>query len=127
MFFEGNYELAIDFFSCGQGVSLTNPFGGIVQGFEGVAKKLRLAVANCKEGVQSALGTLRGILPATWDIFWRLKDAKQRSGGRRDITPMSLRVTSIFRLENGTWMLVRRRAESLVPPQELDSGIRTQT
>lgn len=46
-FFRGNPEPAIEFFSHERDVSLANPFGGIAHDHRGgVAKKVRLAVAN---------------------------------------------------------------------------------
>jgi hypothetical protein len=44
-------------------------------------------------------------------------------GGREDITPISARVTSIVRPEDGTWKVVHRHADLITTAQPAESVI----
>ena len=44
-------------------------------------------------------------------------------GAREDITPFALRVTTIFRLEEGTWRVVHRHADPITTAQPAESVI----
>ena len=44
-------------------------------------------------------------------------------GGREDICPVALRVTSIFRPEGGTWKVVHRHADPITTAQPAESVI----
>jgi ketosteroid isomerase-like protein len=46
-----------------------------------------------------------------------------RVGGGEDITPVALRVTSIFRPEDGTWKIVHRHADPITTSQPAESVI----
>jgi ketosteroid isomerase-like protein len=44
-------------------------------------------------------------------------------GGREDITPITVRVTTIFRPEEGTWKVVHRHADPITTLQPAESVI----
>jgi ketosteroid isomerase-like protein len=46
-----------------------------------------------------------------------------KMGGRDDVAPVSLRVTSIFRNEDGRWRLVHRHADPITSGRGPDSVI----
>jgi ketosteroid isomerase-like protein len=51
----------------------------------------------------------------------RVERARAKVGGREDITPFALRVTMIFRPEEGTWKIVHRHADPITTPQPAES------
>jgi ketosteroid isomerase-like protein len=50
-----------------------------------------------------------------------IERAKAKVGGREDIAPSALRVTMIFRPEEGTWKVVHRHADPITTPQPAES------
>jgi ketosteroid isomerase-like protein len=46
-----------------------------------------------------------------------------KMGGNDDVTPFALRVTMIFRPEDGEWKLVHRHADPITTPQPAESMI----
>src|SRR5437899_12105157 len=42
---------------------------------------------------------------------------RAKVGGREDLAPVELRVTSVFRLEGGAWKIVPRHADPITTPQ----------
>jgi hypothetical protein len=52
-----------------------------------------------------------------------IERAKAKIGGREDITPFDLRVTMIYRPEEGTWKVVHRHADPITTAQQAESVI----
>jgi ketosteroid isomerase-like protein len=52
-----------------------------------------------------------------------LERFRVKMGGRQDITPVTLRTTSIFRPEEGTWKVVHRHADPITTVQTPESVI----
>jgi len=48
---------------------------------------------------------------------------KAKIGGSEDITPFALRVTMIFRPEEGIWKIVNRHADPITTAQSAESVI----
>ena len=48
---------------------------------------------------------------------------RAKVGGSENITPVTLRVTSILRAEDGTWKIVHRYADPISTPQPAESVI----
>jgi ketosteroid isomerase-like protein len=51
----------------------------------------------------------------------RVERAKAKVGGREEIAPIALRVTMIFRPEDGTWKVVYRHADPITTAQPAES------
>ena len=49
-------------------------------------------------------------------MILELEQAEAKIGGREDVASFGLRVTSVFRPENGTWKLVHRHADPITTP-----------
>ena len=58
-------------------------------------------------------------LPTTVEI----ESYRARVGGADEITPVSVRVTTIFRRENGMWKVVHRHADPITAPRQAESVI----
>ena len=74
---------------------------GEIVGFENVAKHVSLGLAYIVE----------------------IEQLKSKVGAREDVAPFSLRVTSIFGPEEGTWKVVHRHADPITTPQPAESVI----
>ena len=48
------------------------------------------------------------------------------SGGSDEIAPVSLRVTTVFRREDGEWRIVHRHADPITSPRSLESLLQQQ-
>ncbi len=122
-FIKGNPEPVIGFFSRGQGVSLANPFGGFARGRDEVPKRVRLACTYYKDGRSVGFENIAKFVAQDLAYIVEIERYEARTGGREEIAQVSLRVTSIFRREDGTWKLVHRQADPLVDVQSSDSGV----
>ena len=102
---------------------LANPFGGIIRGWKSVTETEESAASLYKEGT----ATFQNIVTyATADFAYlvEVEEYKAKLGERPDISTVSLRVTSIFRVEDGVWKLAHRHADPLTAVRSKESVIK---
>ena len=81
------------------------------------------AASNLRDGGMVAFEEVaKYVTPELAYTVW-LERQQARVGGRQDITPFVLRVTMIYRLEDGTWKVVHRHADPITTPQPAESMI----
>jgi ketosteroid isomerase-like protein len=104
-------------------VTLANPFGPPVRGWEQVAQTLERAASNFRDG--EAKGFERVVTGVTPELAYivEVERSQTKIGGRDDISPISVRVTTIFRPEDGTWKVVHRHADPITSPRSAESVI----
>src|ERR687890_660709 len=105
---KGNPEPLKMVYSHREDVSLANPFGPPVRGWEQAAATMERAASNYKDG--EIVGFENVAKYATPELAYIVEVERYRAkvGGGEDLAPISLRVTSIFRREDGVWKIVHR-------------------
>jgi ketosteroid isomerase-like protein len=90
-----------------------SPRGDHLEGVEAVAGRYERDAASFHKGGSTGLEVLQA--SASGDLaFWTgLQHAKARMGRNGEATEMTLRVTEVFRLEDGSFKLVHRHADPL--------------
>jgi ketosteroid isomerase-like protein len=123
-FMKGNPEPVQKLFSHREDVSLANPLGPPAHGWEQVARTIERAASNFRDGeFLSAEIIERNVTSELAYAVW-LERAKAKVSGEEDIfAPIALRVTMIFRPEEGTWKVVHRHADPITTPQPAESVI----
>jgi ketosteroid isomerase-like protein len=110
-------------FSHRDDVSLANPFGPPARGWDEVAATMNRAASNLREGGMVAFEEVaKYVTPELAYTVW-LEQQKAKLGGRGDVTPFTLRVTMIYRPEEGTWKVVHRHADPITSPRSPESVI----
>jgi ketosteroid isomerase-like protein len=123
---KGNPQPMQMMFSHRDDATLANPFGGIAHGGEEVAERLVRAASQIRDGEFVDFETVeKYVTPELAYVVW-IERVKAKVGGREDITPFALRVTMIFRPEEGTWRVVHRHADPLTTPQPAESLLQAQ-
>jgi ketosteroid isomerase-like protein len=119
----GNPEPLKEMYSHGEDVSLANPFGPPVRGWDEAARTMERAASNYRDG--EIVGFENVAKYATSDLAYIVEVERYRAkvGGREEITPLTLRVTSILRPEGGTWKIVHRHADPITTPRPAESVI----
>lgn len=123
-FVKGNPEPFKMLFSHRDDVSLANPSGQAVRGWKQVAETMDRAASWYRDG--EFIGFENVATFDTPDLVCIVEVERYRAkiGGRDEVTPMTLRVTSILRPEDGTWKFVHRHADSLTTVQSPESLIK---
>lgn len=104
-------------------VSLGNPFGPFVRGWKQAAATMERASALYKDGEIIGFETVTTFATPDLVCLVEFERYKAKVGGREDLTPIALRVTSVFRSEDGRWKLVHRHADPITTPQTAESVI----
>ncbi len=93
-------------------VLLANPFGPAVRGLEKVAKAADYAASRFSEGEVSQPERIVTHISGGLAVIHEAEHWKTRVGGG-ELKPFDLRVTSVYRREDGKWRLVLRHADPI--------------
>ena len=120
-FLKGNPEPVQKLFSHREDVSLANPYGPPVRGWEQVAETMEHAASLRRDGEATGFEIVaKYVTPELAYVVW-VERLKAKVGAREEITPYSLRATMIFRPEDGVWKVVHRHADPITTPQPAES------
>ncbi len=122
-FVKGNPEPQNRIWSHRDDVSLLNPLVPISHGWEQVAQTMENAASQIRDGeIQSFENIVTYVTPELGFIV-ELERTRARVGGSQDVAPISLRVTTIFRPEDGAWKIVHRHADPITSVRPVESVI----
>lgn len=122
-FVKGNDGPAKDLYSHRADVTLANPFGPPVLGWEAVARTMERAASNYSEGQVIGFETVTKY--ATRELAYLLEVERYtiRIGDAENASNVELRVTSVFRPEDGVWKLMHRHADPITSNRPVDSVV----
>src|SRR5215470_7559244 len=102
-FVKGNPEPNKLLFSHREDVTLANPLGPPARGWEQVRETMERAASQLREGEKVGFEIVaKYVTPELAYTVW-IERTKAKVGGRQDVAPIALRVTTIFRPEDGVW------------------------
>ena len=112
-FAKGDPEPLKNLYSRQDDVIIANPFGPPSKGWEKAAATMERAATRYRGG--EAIGFERISEYATADLGYIIEIERYRSkvGGGDNLVPISLRVTTVFRREDGAWRIVLRHADPI--------------
>ena len=122
-FLRGNPEPVKDLFSHTEDVTLANPYGPPVRGWDEVAKTIEHAASLRSDGEFVEWQILVKYVTAELAYVVQIERAEAKIGAREDITPIAVRATMNFRPEEGEWKIVHRHADPITTPQPAESVI----
>jgi ketosteroid isomerase-like protein len=112
-FAKGNPEPVKALWSRRPDVTLANPFGPAVRGWDRVSSALDFASSRFRDGEVTGVETVSTFVAADLASILETERWRAKVSGRTEVTPFDLRVTSTFRLEPDGWKLVHRHADPL--------------
>jgi ketosteroid isomerase-like protein len=119
----GNAEPVKELFSHGDDVTLANPLFPVGRGWAQVAERMEQAASNLRDGEVVAVEDVAKCVTPELAYLVRVERTKVKVGGREDLARSDLRVTMIFRPEDGTWKVVHRHADPITTPRPAESLI----
>ena len=105
-------------------MTLGNPFGPFARGRQNVAERLSGAASNYRDGEVTSVELIAKYLSENLACVVEVENVRAKVGESEEMVPVSLRVTSTFRLERGNWKLVHRHADPITTPRPAASVIR---
>lgn len=116
---KGYHEL----FSERDDVTLGNPFGPFVRGRQKILETTANASTRYLDGEVLGFDLLAKHVSDDLACVVEIERYRAKVGGSDDLATIGLRVTSIFRPEDGAWKLVHRHADPITTPQATESII----
>ena len=120
-FMKGNAEPAKELFSHQEDVTLANPYGPPVRGWARVSQTLEHAASLRRDGELVGVENIAKYVSAELAYVVEIERIKAKVGERQDVTPYALRVTMIFRPEQGSWKVIHRHADAITTAQPVES------
>jgi ketosteroid isomerase-like protein len=112
-------------FSEREDATLANPFGPAARGRSQIEEAGRRAASNYSDGRAVEFENFAKCVTAELGYVMEIERFEARVGRSEEVTPVALRVTSIFRPEDGTWKLVHRHADPITTRRQAESVIQT--
>jgi ketosteroid isomerase-like protein len=122
-FVKGNPEPVKEMVSHKDDVTLANPLGPPARGWDEVAKTVDHAASTIRDGEIIGFEIVSKLVTPELAYILEIERQEAKMGGNDDVTPFALRVTMIFRPEDGEWKLVHRHADPITTPQPAESMI----
>ena len=120
---KGNPEPMKETFSRADDVTLANPWGPFGRGWQEIEAKLDHAATNYRDGHATGFENVGRYERSDLACIAEIERFESKVGGAEDLTPIAIRVTSVFRLEPGGWKVVNRHADPIMSAQKPESII----
>jgi ketosteroid isomerase-like protein len=122
-FLKGNPEPLKKMYSHREEITLANPFGPPVRGWDEVAATLERAASHFRDGEMVGFDHIAEAVTAELAYIVEVERSRAKVDGREESTPVEVRVTTIFRPEDGEWKVVHRHADPITTAQPAESVI----
>jgi ketosteroid isomerase-like protein len=119
----GNPDVYKDLYSHRDDVTLANPFGPPARGWTEVSTRLDGAANNYRDG--EIVGFENVVTVTSSDLAYTVEIERYRArvGGAAEPIPVSVRVTTVFRLDDGVWKVVHRHGDTITAPRPAESVV----
>jgi ketosteroid isomerase-like protein len=122
-FVKGNPEPYKVVFSHREDVTLANPYGPPVRGWQQVSEALERTASRLRDGELVDTETVAKCVTSELAYVVSLVREKAKVGGSKEVTPIALRTTMILRPEGDTWKVVHLHGDPITTPQPAESVI----
>ncbi len=112
-FSRGNPEPIKRLFSRRDDVTLANPFGPAVRGWKNVSAALDAASSRFRDGKKTLFEPVSEYVSPDLATFHDIERWTTKVSGREEHATMVLRVTTVYRREEGGWKIAHRHADPI--------------
>ena len=112
-FVRGDPEPLKSLYSRHDDVVIANPFGPPARGWEKAAETMERAATNYRDGEVVGFERISEFANETLGFIIEIERYRSKVGGSESLTPLALRVTTIFRREDNGWRVVLRHADPI--------------
>jgi ketosteroid isomerase-like protein len=121
----GNPDVFFELYSPGDDATLANPYGPPARGFSQIEAAGRRAAGNYRAGRAVEFENFAKFQTGDLGYTLEIERFETKVAGSDEISPVALRVTSVFRREDGAWRLLHRHADPITTPRSGESVIQT--
>jgi ketosteroid isomerase-like protein len=112
-FSRGDSEPLKSLYSRKDDIIIANPFGPPAKGWAMAAQTMDRAATNYRDGEALGFERISEYGTETLASIIEIERYRSKVGGAAALTPLALRVTTIFRREDGAWRIVLRHADPI--------------
>jgi ketosteroid isomerase-like protein len=121
----GNPDAFLELYSRWDDATLANPYGPPACGFCQIEAAGRRAAGNYRDGRAVEFETFAKFHTGDLGYTLEIERFETKVAGGDEISPVALRVTSVFRWEDAAWRLLHRHGDPITSPRSGDSVIQT--
>jgi ketosteroid isomerase-like protein len=104
-------------------VTVANPFGPPVRGWSEVLATLDRAAQVYEDGEVVGFENISTVITPELAYTVEIERYRARVAGSEQLSPISLRVTTVFRREGDAWKVLHRHADPITSPRPPESVI----
>ena len=101
--------------------TLANPMGPPARGWDQVEQAAERAASQIREGEPCTYERISEVETAELAYLVEIQRTRAKFGGAAELAPVALRVTTIFRWEDGGWRVVHRHADPITAARPVES------
>jgi ketosteroid isomerase-like protein len=120
-FVKGNPEPFKMIYSHREDVSLANPLFPARRGWQQAADAMEGAALNYRDGKAIGFESIAKYVTSDLAYILEIERYEVKVGGSEGVSPVALRVTSIFRPEDGVWKIMHRHADPITTARPAES------
>jgi ketosteroid isomerase-like protein len=117
----GDAEPQMELWSHRDDVTLANPLGPPAKGWRGVRQVVEKAASLLREGEGQTFDLISSYETADLAYDVEIERCRVKLGGADELVPVALRVTTVYRREDGGWQVVHRHADPITQARPVGS------
>ena len=120
-FVTGDPDPLKDAFSHQDDATIANPFGPPARGWKQVEETFERAATNWHEGSPEGFDLVTKYESRELAFTVEIERYRAKLGDASDLAPVALRVTQVYRPEDGVWKIMHRHADHITSPRTGES------
>ncbi len=114
---KGNPEVYKALWSRRDDVTLANPFGPPLRGWNEVSAWLDHTANKYRDGHDYEFENISTVVTSELAYIVEIERARARVGGAQEFSQVAVRATSVFRREDGAWKVTHRHGDPITTPR----------
>ena len=106
-------------------ITVANPFGGVGRGWDEVMEQVERAASYYRDGKATRFDIIAKVVTPDLAYTVTIEGIDTKLAGESDLVSLAIRVTSVYREEDGDWKLVHRHADPRLGSQPPESILET--
>jgi ketosteroid isomerase-like protein len=123
-FVNGDPEPLKKAYSHGDDVTVANPFGPPAYGWKQVEETMERAATNWHGGAPEGFDRVTKYESADLAFTVEIERYRAKVGGVNEPVPVALRVTQVYRPEDGVWKIMHRHADHITTARSAESLVK---
>jgi ketosteroid isomerase-like protein len=122
-FNKGNAQPVLEIFSMEDDISLASPLGSAVKGRKNVVETATRVASDLRDGESTGFENLTKFVSCDFAYIVENEHYRAKVAAKPEFDLITLRVTSIFRMEDGGWKMVHRHADPIISEKPVEMMI----